>query len=481
MPDITSLLDFTTPRDVPPLDLNDLARRGRRRQQRHRRVVAGGTIAAVLIAVLVLSTLLSPGGSSKTQDPAVQVDDDPPRLVEPVGSWEHVADPPFGARIYTFGAKLGDGRIIVWGGIDLDAAAAADAAGTPRDWETDGAIYDPTTNTWEEIPPAPLQGLGSIRARMTDDRLAVVSTLPDGVTTEAAVFDVVEGQWHAAPTQVLPSPEPNFIWNGQVLALVYLEDQPATLRWRTGTESWQTGTPPPLSARTKSGGAFDGERLAVWGGVSGSTRRDDGAIYHLATDSWTLIPSEASLSGRDPKVTWFQGRLYVTPRTATSTEPIAMEYDTSSRTWTAITPPPQPRIPYPYMFEPRGYDPTGGLGHAQFLVGPPTASTGGPSELVPRAYLDSGDWEQAPYENLIKLDEWLTVAVAGTFSSPGPGPFDVKVRAGTNEWLDTAPSPILNRRGPTVVPLQDSLFIMGGAEEDPASRPADAWILHLRD
>src|SRR5262245_4148948 len=44
---VTALLDRTTPLDLAPLDLPDLARRGRRRRRRNR-AAAGGAVVAVL-------------------------------------------------------------------------------------------------------------------------------------------------------------------------------------------------------------------------------------------------------------------------------------------------------------------------------------------------------------------------------------------------------------------------------------------------
>jgi hypothetical protein len=125
-------------------------------------------------------------------------------------------------------------------------------------------------------------------AQLVDDRLAVVTGSADG-GLHAAVYDVVEDRWIDAPEQAeIPLAYDAMAWDGETLALVrtrpgemghigegqldWSVDTPITLRWRFGDDSWTTGTPPPFGLRDYVGAAFDGFRLALWGGMTAAQR-----------------------------------------------------------------------------------------------------------------------------------------------------------------------------------------------------------------
>lgn len=67
------------------------------------------------------------------------------------GTWRTTTPSPLTLRSHVAGAWTGT-ELIVWGGISHDADGAF--AGNPDD----GAAYDPTTDTWRVLPPAPMVG-----------------------------------------------------------------------------------------------------------------------------------------------------------------------------------------------------------------------------------------------------------------------------------------------------------------------------------
>jgi hypothetical protein len=77
-------------------------------------------------------------------------------------TWAELPDPPILPRRYVAGAWTGT-HFVLWGGEQ-----------TPQSWYDDGAAYDPTTNTWTILPEPPP---GSARDRhamaWTTDRLYI--------------------------------------------------------------------------------------------------------------------------------------------------------------------------------------------------------------------------------------------------------------------------------------------------------------------
>jgi hypothetical protein len=500
MPDIISFLDRATPDGAPPLDLDDLARRGRRRQQRRRATLAGGTaiatLAVALVALVAVVALRPDGDRDRTSLEAVPAGPNGEPLTEPVGSWTEAADPPFAARAAAYGGVLDDGRVVVWGGGD-DSGDSPDGSPDASAVLTDGGIYDPDTDKWEPIPPAPVPPAtpgGGVQ--LAQDRLAIV-TSDESDALHAAVFDVAERRWIAAPLQTdITHGLDGMAWDGETLALVRIGDPategrppadgPRTLRWQPGDDGWTAGSPAPLDLRSEAGAAFDGARLALWGGTSTDMTdldhegpdpdaRADGAIYDLATDTWETIPTGPLPARIGPALAWSNGQLLVGGGTDRLWNPTGdlvdlAAYDPATQSWDT-----RPAVPAADGSpEPWNVDVGEQEGHAQVIVATP--ETGDSDE--PQWFYGPDGWEQAPLPTVERLGDFWVATTPGQ-GNPGSGPFGLEVRAVAGQWLDAAEAPFGNRLRPTLVATGDTLVVVGGYQA-PYPEPADAaWVFDL--
>ncbi len=161
-------------------------------------------------------------------------------------SWREVAPSPLSPRAGHVAVWTGD-EMIVWGGYVREAGESEGLV--------DGAAYDPTTDAWRLLPPAPLAAGTELAAVWTGDEMIVWGGVPDpghpsdDGSDEGAAYDPVADTWSALPAA-------------------------------------------PLDARTNPGAAWTGEELFLWGGASTTLSREprsDGAVYVPSTEAWHLI------------------------------------------------------------------------------------------------------------------------------------------------------------------------------------------------
>ena len=100
--------------------------------------------------------------------------------------------------------------MIVWGGVNRSAGGGRQ--------EGDGAAYDPSTDSWEKLAPAPtgLKGGGGQAAAWTGSEAAFwVGNSPDGPVGTAA-YDPAVGSWHRLPAGPLGIREGYIsVWTGK--------------------------------------------------------------------------------------------------------------------------------------------------------------------------------------------------------------------------------------------------------------------------
>ncbi len=357
----------------------------------------------------------------------------------------------------------------------------------------DGGILDPRSGEWEAIPDAPVPppttgGLSVTSAQLADDRLAVVTGSVDG-SLHAAVYDVGTREWTAAPPpDEIPRVHDGMAWDGETLVLVrtrageaaWQVDAPVTQRWTPGEDHWEAGARPPVGVRNFVGTAFDGQRLAVWGGTTAPfvgdvgpyDVLDDGALYDVASDTWHALPpgppgrTHASLQ-------WSDGRLLLGGGIGTADQrgdylPDVWAYDPGTDAWEE-----QPSAP------------EGGLSGGpwnRYVAGEPSAVTAesqsGTSGPQPRWMLGHDGWEQAPSWGVMRMGD-LTVATSMGIGNPGDDPFGVQIRSGRDQWLDAAAAPFANRMGATVVGTAEHLVVVGGMQGAGLELTGDAWVFSL--
>lgn len=490
MPDISDLLNRTAPQDLPMPDLGHVAKVARRRQRRHR------AAALSVVAVVGISTgafALSSRDADAPHDTTVA---DSVDLGEPVGTWHEGARIPVGERGRMFGGSLSDGRVLAWGG------GSGNEGGMT---EFDGAIYDPSTDSWTEVPAAPLpHGTTAQWMQLSRDRLAVIGVDNDG-RMHGAVLDTATRAWTQLPEQrTLAVAIDGMAFDGEHLALIrtrpgargYLESaidwsvpEPVTLRWTHGEDSWATGAQPPVSLRFGSGGAFDGSRFALVGGTTSvvEDRSDpqpsgpdrgvvgDGAIYDLAADRWTTIPATAASTAIHPIVSWLQdGRLIVGGGNDRLSDPgpdyhAVAAFRPADRTWSDLDTPDRPGIG---SNAPWGaYD----AGIPPVLLAATDEPQSGPH---PRLTLSPDGWEEAPLNTIRTLSNRL-IAMSSTFDNPGDGPFELFVRATGGTWLSSAVAPFTNRMDALTVVAGDKLVVIGGYQGPHLEPASSTWVFTI--
>jgi hypothetical protein len=214
------------------------------------------------------------------------------------GTWTQIASPPNGYDpAYYASAVLPDGRVIVEGG--------EYQAWNPV-WQTVGAIYDPTTDSWTSIaPPTGWQTIGDAQSVVLADGRFV---LADCCSTNAAVLDPTTLTWTAFGTGKVDINDEEgwtLMHNGNLFTVdanntanlksTELFDVPSAT-WRAGPD-----VPVQLADLDANGGGShemgpqvlrpDGTILAV--GATGHT-----AIYNQRGNVWTAGPDFPVIEGQ---------------------------------------------------------------------------------------------------------------------------------------------------------------------------------------
>lgn len=124
-------------------------------------------------------------------------------------------------------------RLVVWGGFSQPPYISRQQA------RSDGASFDPLSNTWQLLPDAPIQG-GRARATMSGRAVVVMNTLG-----ETALLDDSLQSWTRLPTI---SPRPDFHDQPAIASLdglVIAFASTATYVLQLGQELWRSCAGPP--------------------------------------------------------------------------------------------------------------------------------------------------------------------------------------------------------------------------------------------
>lgn len=219
------------------------------------------------------------------------------------GKWREIARSPLAARTHEAVAAI-DGRVFVWGGCSQSTPNCDEVAtGDARDELTDGAVYDPTTDTWAMVSPSPLVAGDHPTATWTGEEVVVGVHAPAGTGTAYAAYDPETATWRSLPAPPVPlgSRYVAAVWTGR--SVVYTggnsADAPAvtgaTAALDPATGSWMTLPDGP--ARRSHVAAWTGTDIIVTGG-------------HPRSRPWTLRLSAAAVddqAGSSPAATQCPG------------------------------------------------------------------------------------------------------------------------------------------------------------------------------
>jgi hypothetical protein len=238
--------------------------------------------------------------------------------------WREISRAPIRGRYRHLAAWTGR-EMLVWGGFTASRSAGAGP---------DGAAYDPQTNRWRTIAPAPLRGMSGTTAVMTDSEWVVARATRHGI--RVAAYDPEADSWRLLPS--IPgdlSDENRLIWTAADLVLMNVADgmyrlEPDADAWMhsgssaigwdvvwTGAEllaaeaSWLGDglvryDPIQDAWQEIAGPALVGGRL-VWTGTNALVLADHGDpsyLYNPGTDVWREITIPRRLGVEDQVSTW---------------------------------------------------------------------------------------------------------------------------------------------------------------------------------
>jgi len=346
-------------------------RRGRRRRRLRRAGAAAA--AAALLAGAVLTRAVLVDRPTPVLGPLLVQDATPAQLAG--GRWRALPVLPAGQLDQREGAAVvWTGRqLVYWGG----------ASHPPVRAHADGAAFNPGTNRWATLPPAPEGQQWQLEG---DDGVAVwtgrevlvwggwtMATLADGVA-----YDPTRRTWRRLPRppQQLRWASLNqwVLWTGRELMVGGVEQgpgggtragayDPATNRWRLLPRSPRlTGGPDHLQARTAM---WAGTRLLVWNfwSPTAHTANNRDAVaarpeaepdgidlwaYDPAGDHWTVLPDppdQVRQMVAGASMVWTGQEVIIASAQTAQRRTVtrAGRYDPDRARWTPIAPPPRPR------------------------------------------------------------------------------------------------------------------------------------------
>jgi N-acetylneuraminic acid mutarotase len=219
--------------------------------------------------------------------------------------WRQLPHPP---------SKIHDAAgLVVWSGRELIGWGG----GCCGDAFSDGAAYNPRTNSWRRLPTSPLAGsqhpIGAWTGR---ELLVLVGNLnPDGKPwparlARAAAYNPATNSWR----RIAPAPQgptdASAVWNGRELLVVggrgpFLAYSPRANRWR------RLSSMP--SSRFGATAVWTGKRLVLVGGRTSP----EGPLarrvlsYDAAGNRWTTLPAGPLRGRQDPAAAWTGRRLLI--------------------------------------------------------------------------------------------------------------------------------------------------------------------------
>jgi hypothetical protein len=333
---------------VTPLDPDHLLSRARRRRWRTAAAAALGIVVLIGGALVSQQWVSGPAGLA-VRPPGVH-----PVVIRGPGVWHPMKAAPIPPRRTS--AAVWTGReLIVWGGVDGRSASADGAAYDPiRDrWRRlppsplsprsgmvaawtgtevllwggersaastgttplgDGAAYDPVSNRWRRLPPAPLEGLVDPVSTWTGSELVVIGGYRSGRdaavqhSRRGAAYDPTGNRWRELPqapfalqgsTVAITSREV-VIW-GSCLAGEFgcsraqpgLAFDPLRNRWRRLNPAQQHDT----VVADRAAAAWNGHEIVLWGGNSDFTRPGATVTFDPAGDRFTSRVTGPSANG----------------------------------------------------------------------------------------------------------------------------------------------------------------------------------------
>jgi hypothetical protein len=226
------------------------------------------------------------------------------------GAFHSVAFNP-GTKQWRSLSKSLPAGVIVWTGRE----AIGWGGGCCGDAQSNGAAYNPATNTFRRLARSPLAPSQRPLAVWTGRRLIVfVSRFdPDGKPwssrlARAARYNPSTDTWH----RIAPLPQSGLrlagavVWDGhEVLAVAAGAGARSALAYNPATNRWRPLASVP-QGRLGATAVWTGRRVLLWGGQTSDASRyvRDGLAYDPRTNRWSALPRSPLAPRADEAVVW---------------------------------------------------------------------------------------------------------------------------------------------------------------------------------
>jgi hypothetical protein len=228
--------------------------------------------------------------------------------------WTELPAPP---EIRTGAAQVWTGsELLVWGGYtDFDETNPA----------ASGLLFDAAELTWRPTAPAPLEPRALMGSAWTGSELLVWGgwsgrygyEFAEGFLDDGAAYDPASDSWRVLPPAPIDARAPLSVWTGREMLVwgtaVRVEDRPRDgAAYDPATDSWRPIAEAPIEL-TDATAMWTGSEMiafgaALHGGNVPETPTAIGAAYDPASDSWRQLP-ESDIDPNANTASWLDDRL----------------------------------------------------------------------------------------------------------------------------------------------------------------------------
>jgi hypothetical protein len=229
------------------------------------------------------------------------------RLDGASGPWKAIAPSPLAPRSWAAGAWTGS-ELLIWGG-----AAGSDPM---NDRLSDGAAYDPATDTWRSLPSTPMSSRSPLASVWTGSRWLLWGEGPSRMRgkSDGAAYDPATNTWTQIPSAPVRINDGHAIWTGQEM-IIFGAELDRGNRAQTASAVGAAYDPATGSWRTLPVSHLDPQATAItWDGreMVAADYLGNVRAYDPATDAWADLPEMPGHPGEGaPQLATADGRALV--------------------------------------------------------------------------------------------------------------------------------------------------------------------------
>jgi N-acetylneuraminic acid mutarotase len=269
------------------------------------------------LVVVAVVALLAAGcaGSGDARDARPQATQREP------DTWRVISESPLGLG-YGYKGVWSGKEMLVWGGSRLDKDTLV------AESKRDGAAYNPRTDSWRKIPPAPIPGGGGYSVTWTGTEMVVWGDPDPGRSTHGnrgAAFNPETNEWRGISAGPLTGRSGHLavwtgaemvVWGGHLTTSERERYDGAGAAFDPDTNQWHRLPKGPLPAGYDAMGAWTGREVLVMATPMGNDPEDypkfaQLAAYDPLSDSWRSLARPPHIAYVSPPVAYMDGKLNV--------------------------------------------------------------------------------------------------------------------------------------------------------------------------